>query len=78
MSTMMAGYNDEATDWAVLMLLLDADCVPWSIEEIACEIGDHPAVTDSLKRLHRAGLVHRLEDFAFPTRSARRFEEIRS
>jgi predicted transcriptional regulator len=77
MSTMMAGHNDEATDWAVLMLLLDADCVPWSTEEIAREIGDHPAVADSLKRLHCAGLIHRCNEFAFPTRPARRFEALR-
>lgn len=71
--------ENSATDWAILAVLLDPDeRVPWSTEEIAREIGDHSAVTDSLMRLHRAGLIHRLEGFVFPTRPARRFEEIRS
>jgi predicted transcriptional regulator len=71
--------DERATDWALLALLLDPDDrLPWSTDEIAREIGDHLAVTDALKRLHRSGLIHRCEDFAFPTRTARRFEELRS
>ncbi len=71
--------DERATDWAVLALLLDPDDrLPWSTDELAREIGDHPAVIDSLKRLHRAGLIHRCGDFAFPTRAARRFEELRA
>lgn len=70
--------DDRATDWAVLASLLSDECVLWSVEEIAREIGDRPAVTDSLKRLHRAGLIHRCNEFAHPTRPARRFEELRA
>lgn len=70
--------DDRATDWAVLASLLEGDCVPWSTEEVAREIGDHSAVADSLNRLHRAGLIHRCNEFAFPTRPARRFEELRA
>jgi predicted transcriptional regulator len=71
--------DDPATDWTVLALLLDPDDrLPWSTDELAREIGDHPAVTDSLKRLHRAGLIHLCDDFAFATRPARRFEELRT
>jgi DNA-binding MarR family transcriptional regulator len=70
--------DDCATDWAVLALLLDPDDrLPWSAQELAREIGDQHAVTDSLKRLDRAGLIHRCDDFAFPTRPARRFEALR-
>lgn len=70
--------DDRATDWAVLALLLDPDDrLPWSTEEIVREIGDHHAVTDSLKRLDRAGLIHRLHEFVFATRPARCFEELR-
>jgi hypothetical protein len=72
-------FHDRATDWAVLALLLDPDdCLPWSTGELAREIGDHHAVTDSLKRLHRAGLIHCCNEFVFPTRPARRFEELRA
>jgi predicted transcriptional regulator len=71
-------FHDRATDWAILVLLLDPDDrLPWSVNELALEIGDDHGVTDSLKRLHHAGLIHRCNDFAFPTRAARRFEELR-
>jgi predicted transcriptional regulator len=79
MTGICLAVDDRATDWAVLALLLDPDDrLPWSTEEIAREIGDHPAVTDSLKRLHRAGLIHLRDEFAFPTRPARRFEDLRT
>lgn len=70
--------DERATDWAVLVLLLDGGCVPCSTDEIAREIGDQSAAIESLIRLHRAGLVHRCNEFVFPTRPARRFEELRS
>lgn len=70
--------DDRETDWTVLVMLLDGDCTPWSIEEIAREIGDLVVVADSLNRLHRAGLIQRCSVFAFPTRPARRFEELRA
>lgn len=69
---------DEVIDWAVLMLLLDGDCVPWSIEEVAREISDDTAAIESLERLHRAGLVHRCNEFVFPSRPARSFEKLRA
>lgn len=74
----MRTINERAIDWAVLDLLLDGDCVLWSVEEITREIGDQPTTIESLKRLHRAGLVHRCDKFVFPTRPARRFEELRA
>lgn len=70
--------DERATDWAVLALLLDSDCAPWSIEEVARSLGDEPTAVESLIRLHRAGLVHRCNEFVFATRPARRFEELRA
>jgi len=69
--------DERAADWAVLVLLLD-DCLPWSTDEIAREISDHTAASESVNRLCRAGLVHRCNNFVFATRSARRFEELRA
>jgi predicted transcriptional regulator len=72
-------FNGDATDWTVLAVLLGADeSLPWSVEEVACEIGDHDSTIESLDRLRRAGLVHHLDGFFFPTRAARRFEALRS
>lgn len=68
---------DDQNDAAVLSLLLDLDAQrPWSIDEVAREIGDSLAVTDSLARLHGAGLVHRLGGFVFATRAAQRGTEL--
>lgn len=79
MTGICLAVDDRATDWAVLVLLLDPDDrLPWSTEEIAREIGGEHTATDSLRRLHRAGLIHRCNEFVFPTRPARRFEELRS
>ncbi len=63
--------QDDATDQAVLSLLLD-DAVqrPWSVEEVARELGDSLAAGDSLARLCGVGLVHRLDGFVFATRPA--------
>jgi hypothetical protein len=71
--------DDRATDWAILVLLLDpGDRLPWSIDEICREIGDRLAANESLGRLYRVGLIYRCNEFVFPTRPARRFEELRS
>lgn len=70
--------TDEArTDAAILSLLLDADAQrPWAEEEVAREVGEPLAVTDSLARLSAAGLVHRLEGFVFASRAALRAAEL--
>ena len=61
-------------DQAILSLLLFEPCMgPWAIDELVREIGDRIAVDDSLWRLFRAGLIHRLaEGFVFATRAAAR------
>ena len=62
-------------DSVVLGLLLgDREQRPWSKEEIAREVGDDPS--DALNRLYGAGLIHRLEGYAWATRAALRAEEI--
>jgi hypothetical protein len=58
-------------------LLLDPDAQrPWALFEIENEIGDPVAVSDSLGRLARAGLIHRLDRFVFASRAALRADQI--
>ncbi|MDX6699473.1 MAG: hypothetical protein QOE65_2870 [Solirubrobacteraceae bacterium] len=64
--------DEERNDVAVLALLLSDHARPWSDDEVAREIGDPTAATDSLARLYGAGLVHRLGGFVFATRPALR------
>lgn len=59
----------------VLELLIDAT-TPWSLDEISREVGDHLTAVDAVGRLHAAGLVHRLGDFAFATRAACRAAQL--
>jgi hypothetical protein len=65
-----APEQDSQIDRVVMALLLDQYQGLWRADEIAREIGDDVEVEDSLARLHAAGLVHRLEDFVFPTVAA--------
>ena len=61
--------QDRRIDDAIAMLLLDRMTQrPWSREEIEREMGCD--VTDSLARLYGAGLIHRLDGFAWATRAA--------
>lgn len=63
-------------DKAVLHILLDNQWL-WSVEEIVREVGgDRIGVGDAVARLAGAGLVHRIGEFVFPTRTARRADEI--
>jgi hypothetical protein len=50
--------------------------VPWTVEEIGRELESPNDVIDGVGRLDRAGLVHRIGEFVFPTRAARRAGEI--
>jgi hypothetical protein len=54
----------------------DSSPWPWSIEEIARELGNPAEAQDAVRRLTESGLMHLLGDFAFPTRAARRGAEI--
>ena len=61
----------------VLDLLLDRDHRgPWSVAEIGREIGCELAAADAVVGLHAAGLVHRVHEFVFVTRTAARFDQL--
>jgi len=63
--------DDAVTDGEIMSMLLAPDGQrPWTVGEIAREIGDEIAATDSLRRLHGGGLIHRLDRFVFATRTA--------
>ncbi len=64
--------DENRIDHAILTLLLNEHSQPWAGEELVREIGDAIEVTDSIRRLHAAGLVHRLDQFVFVSRGARR------
>lgn len=70
--------RDADVDGVILAtLLLDPDAQrPWAVFEIENEIGDPVVVSDSLGRLTRAGLIHRLDRFVFATRAALRADQI--
>jgi hypothetical protein len=67
--------REDRTDKVVLMLLCESS-FPWSVEEIARELQDESRTADAVRRLTEVGLAHRLGDFVFPTRTARRADEI--
>ncbi len=69
--------SEDEIDNTVVGFLLDKPWWPWSLEEIARELGDRPDAEDAVARLAGTGLVHRLGDFAFPTRSLRRASKLR-
>jgi hypothetical protein len=61
---------DDRIDTAIMGLLFESPH-PVSVEEVERELDDHLAVIDGLARLHRIGLIHRLDGgFVFPTRAA--------
>jgi hypothetical protein len=69
--------DDETIDAGILGLLLNPTKQrPWSVDEVAREIGNNMAVADGLARLYGAGLIHRLDGFVFATRSAVRGDQI--
>jgi hypothetical protein len=72
------GVGEEVQDNGVLNLMfLDSHSYPWTVEEIGREIHDQLAAVDSVCRLTEAGLLHRLGDFVFPTRTARRADTLK-
>ncbi len=64
------------TEKAVIELLL-GESLPWIIEEVVREVssGRLDAI-DAINGLVAAGLLHRHDDFVFPTRAARRADEV--
>jgi predicted transcriptional regulator len=74
-----AGPVESTAEWIVLDLLLDREEQrPWSVEELAREVGRPLDVADAVAALHGAGLIHRTADgFVFVTRAAVRFDQLR-
>jgi hypothetical protein len=70
------GLSEEHVDSAVLDCVLLGEPWPWSLGEIARELGDATSAEDAVRRLTQAGLVHRLGNFVFPTRTARRAAQL--
>jgi hypothetical protein len=67
--------RDAQTDSAILMVLLCEDSHrPWSVDEIAREMGSDPS--DSLRRLYGGGLIHRLNGFVWASRAAALADEL--
>lgn len=65
------------TDNTVLSLIFnDASSWPWSVEEIARELANPNDARNAVSRLVEHGLVHRIGEFVWPTRTARRAAEI--
>jgi hypothetical protein len=64
-------HDEAAEDRLILNLLLcEPGPGPWAIDELARKVGGR-SVDDSIERLHRAGLIHRLEGgFVFASRAA--------
>lgn len=63
--------EDEMTDGAIFGLLSGCDDQrPWSVDEIARELGDHNRAVDGLARLYGSGLIHRMGEFVWATRAA--------
>jgi hypothetical protein len=56
------------------MLMLESSHRPWSVDEIAREMGSD--TTDSLRRLFGGGLIHRLDGFVWASRAAVMADEI--
>jgi hypothetical protein len=58
-------------------LLLDPDARGlWSVHEIGVELRSEVRAADAIAALHRAGLVHRCNEFMFATRPAVRCMEL--
>jgi hypothetical protein len=65
----------DADEKAVLILLFE-DRYPWKVEELTRELNHPTDAVDAIASLAGDGLVHRLGDFVFPTRAARRSDEL--
>jgi hypothetical protein len=69
---------ENATAHTVLDLMLGDDVQrPWTLHELALEIGSTMLVEDAIAELHGAGLVHKIADgFVFAARPAIRYTEV--
>ena len=69
--------DDDDLERAVLALLLECkNPGPWSVGELAREVGGELETTDAVARLHAVGLVHRCHEFVWASRPAARLHEL--
>jgi hypothetical protein len=74
-TTPQAAEPMDLADQDLLTTLTDEDSHrPWSLDELAREYG--AGADESVGRLQRAGLVHRLGDYVWATRAAVRAREL--
>jgi hypothetical protein len=64
--------QESETDAEIMRMLLIDWRGPWTVDEIGRGLDSPVAAADGITRLARAGLVHRLDGFVFPTRAAAR------
>jgi hypothetical protein len=65
------------TEFVVLALLLDPDSPgPWTVAELAREVGGELGATHAVVRLHAAGLAHLNGKLVFASRPAARFAQL--
>jgi hypothetical protein len=85
----MPGIAEDSFDSALLGLLIHDDTVLWSIAELArslssstasAGVGEAPTheTEDAIERLHAAGLIHRVGQFVFATRTAHAAQRLAS
>jgi hypothetical protein len=67
--------SEDQRDNTILNIMFCGASYPWTVEELVREVQDSDAA-DAVARLTEAGLVHRFGEFVFPTRTARRADEL--
>jgi hypothetical protein len=74
---------DDTTESAVLTVLLELHPIQLTVEELVREVAgeeagfaERDAIERAVRDLAGAGLLHRVEERAFPTRAALRFSEL--
>jgi hypothetical protein len=70
------GFCEAQSDSSVLAMMLCDSSYVWTVDEIAREIRSRVEAEDSVRRLTETGLVHRFGEFVFPTRTARRANDL--
>ncbi len=68
--------RERQLDCIVLSFMFNEPSWPWSVDEIARELDDKDEAIETVRRLTDSGLAHRLGEFVFPTRTARRAADI--
>ncbi|MGD1056312.1 MAG: hypothetical protein ABR992_02765 [Solirubrobacteraceae bacterium] len=71
------GRRSDELQFLVLALLLDRECRgPWSVDELAREVGFELGTSDAVVGLQAAGLAHCCGEFVFASRAASRFSQL--